>query len=141
MKNILSIACRNSVVDQDTNSLSFFEVLEGIDIVYKDGMNMNEIKVVPLSFHIVSIWVDNLVAKERKFDVLIEILDNKGASLKKFDQSCIMPKNTKRLRVISKINGFGFKDQGEYRIIVKYREIGNSFKKVSEIPLDIKITK
>jgi len=141
MKNIWSIACRNSVIDQDTNSLSLFESFEGINVSYKESINLKEIKIIPISFHIVSLWTDEKTEVESRFDLLVEIIDWQGKVIKKFAQECIIPVGKKKLRAITKINGFGFTDQGEYKIVVKYKDDSKSYKKVSELPIDINIEK
>jgi|AntAceMinimDraft_3_1070362.scaffolds.fasta_scaffold26367_1 hypothetical protein len=137
MKNVWSIACRNSVIDEDTKSLSLFESLEGINISHKKKLDLDEIKIIPISFHVVSLWVAEKTETNRKFDVLVEVLDWQKKSLKTFEQKCEIPMDKKRLRVITKIDGFGFTNEGEYKIIVKYRENNKPYKRVSEIPIDI----
>lgn len=141
MKNIWSIACHNSVIDQDTNSLSIFESLECINVSYRDKIDLKEIKIIPISFQIASLWIDKNTKTDRKFDLLVEVLDWQGKSIKQFNQECVIPTKIERLRAITKISGFGVTNQGEYTLVVKYKENKKLYKIVSEIPIDIKFSK
>lgn len=141
MKNIWSVICKNSIIDQDTNSLSLLESLDEIIISYKDPIDVNILKVAQIPFHIVSFWFDENIKKDRAFTLLIEIIDPSGKKLKDFKQDCVLPANRKRLRVVTKINGFGFTSEGIYKISVKYKENKGQYKTVSVMPVEVNFKK
>jgi len=141
MKNVWSIACKNSLVDQDTNSLSLLETLDELNIKYKDALNLKIVKTIPLSFHIVSLWFDEDLKQERKFQLLIEIIDSQNKKLKSFEQECVFPAGKKRFRVITKINGWGFRGGGVYKIKLKYKSTKKPYQLVSVIPIDLNLVR
>jgi len=140
MKNIWSIVCKNSITDQETNSFSILETLDEINVSYKDKIDLKITKMLPVSFQVVSLWFDENIKKDRKFYLTIEIIDPNNKLLKYFEQECIMPEGNKRLRVITKINGFGFTDKGLYSINLKYK-CEKTSRLVSKLPIDINLTK
>ena len=141
MRNVWAVVCKNSITDSDTNSLSLLETLDEIQITYKDKIEIKEVKILPISFHVVSLWFDENIKTDRKFDLVVEVTDPNGKLLKDFKQDCIIPNGKKRLRATTKIQGFGFTDQGKYLITTKYREDKTTYKKVAETPIDVSLIK
>jgi len=117
------------------------ESLDEINISYKDPIDVNILKVAQIPFHIVSFWFDENIKKDRAFILLIEIVDPSGKKLKDFEQNCVLPVDRKRLRVVTKINGFGFTSEGVYKINVKYKENKGQYKTASVIPVEVNFKK
>ncbi|MGE5426054.1 MAG: hypothetical protein ACM3PZ_03200 [Bacillota bacterium] len=140
MKNVWSVVCKNSIIDGETNSLSLLETLDEININYREELDRKVIKMLPISFHVVTLWFDEKANKERHFQLLVEIYDPEGKVLNSFEQECVMPKDRRRLRATSKINGFGFTDEGKYLVKVKYKE-KKEYILVAETPIDITLNK
>ena len=138
MKNIWSVICEKSIIDKDTNSISLFNSLEELNVNYSGDEKLEKIKIknVPISFEIVSLWFDEDIKKDRKFEIMLEILDPNNEITNKSTQECIMEKGKKRLRTIAKINGISLTDSGLYKIIIKYKH-GKTIKIASENPIDI----
>lgn len=140
MKNVWSVVCKNSIIDGETNSLSLLETLDEITVNYKEEIDWKAVKMLPISFHIVTLWFDENNKKDRKFVLSVDIIDPKGKVLNTFNQDCVIPKNSIRLRATSKINGFGFTDKGTYLVTVKYKQAGK-FIQVAEIPVSVHLKK
>ena len=140
MKNIWSVICERSVIDKDTNSISLFNSLEELNINYsgEEKLEKTKIKNIPISFEIASLWFDENIEKDRKFEIILEILDPDNKITNKSAQECAMEKGKKRLRTIAKLNGLGITGSGLYKIIIKYK-YGKTIKVASEIPIDIEI--
>lgn len=140
MKNVWSVVCKNSIIDNESNSLSLLETLDEITVNYKDEIDHKALKMLPISFHVVTLWFDENDKKDRKFSLSVEIVDPKGEVLNAFEQDCVIPKGRSRLRATSKINGFGFTDEGKYLITVKFKE-GKEYIQVAETPVNIHLKK
>ena len=140
MKNIWSVVCEKSIIDRDTNSITLFNSLEELDINYsgEGKIKKTKIKNIPISFEIASLWFDENIKNDRKFEIVLEILDPNNKIINKSVQECVIEKGKKRLRIIAKLNGFSIVGSGLYKIIVKYK-YGQTIKTASEIPLDVKI--
>ena len=141
MKNIWTVACNNSIIDQETNSLSMIETLDEINVPYEGEMNLKEIKVITIPFYIISLWFDENTKIDRAFELIVEVTDPKKKVIQTFKQNCVIETGKQRLRVVYKIKGFGFNDQGIYTLNIKFKEGENSYKKVNEIPININLTK
>jgi len=140
MKNIWSVVCEKSIIDRDTNSITLFNSLEELNINYsgEEKLEKTKIKNIPVPFEIASLWFDEDIEKDRKFEIRLEIFDPNNKITNKSAQECVIEKGKKRLRIIAKLNGLGITDSGLYKIIIKYK-YGQTIKVASEIPLDVKI--
>lgn len=140
MKNIWSVICEKSVIDKDTNSISLFNSLEELSINYsgEKKLKKTDVKNIPILFEIVSLWFDESIKDDRKFEIVLEVLDPNNKITNKSVQECVMEKGKKRLRTIAKLNGLGITSNGLYKIIIKYK-YGKVIKIASEIPIDIEI--
>lgn len=139
MKNIWSIICSRAVVDSNTNSLSLFDCVEEATVGFPNIEEMNKPKkAIPASFTVVSLWINEDSSKEKKFNQLIEIYDPSNKKLKDFFHDPRFEKNKKRLRTLVQINGMEITGEGQYTIIIKYKESGEKYLVAAELPLDIK---
>jgi len=141
MKNIWSIICSRAVVDSNTNTLSLFDCVDEAIVGFPSVEEMTKPKKnIPASFTIASLWVNEDSSKEKKFNQLIEIYDPNNKKIGDFSNDQVFEKNKKRLRTLLNFNGMEITDEGQYTIVVKYKEVGEKYLVVSELPLDIKFT-
>lgn len=139
MKNIWSVIFNRAVVDENTNSMSLFDCVEEITVNFSKPEEISAPqKNIPINFTIISLWSDNDVSKDRKFEYLLEIIDPQGKKINEFTNFPIIEKGKKRLRTIVQMNGMGVTSEGEYTLVVKYKKDSDKFVIASKIPLDIK---
>lgn len=139
MKNIWSVIFNRAVVDENTNSMSLFDCTEEITVNFSKPEEISAPqKNIPINFTIISLWSDNDVSKDRKFEYLLEIIDPQDKKINEFTNFPIIEKGKKRLRTIVQMNGMGVTSEGEYTIVVKYKKDSDKFVIASKIPLDIK---
>ncbi len=141
MKNVWSVMCVKSSIDRNTNSLSLFDTLEEIDVSYQGDIKMEQKKTVPISFEVISLWFDEAIKEEQKFNMLIESYDPAGQLMSSFAKDHIIETGKKRLRTVTRINGLNVTTAGIYHLRVKYRFGENIYIEVSDIPFDVKFTK
>lgn len=139
MKNIWSVIFNKAVVDENTNSISLFDCVEEITVNFSkpEDISMSQ-KNIQINFAIISLWSDNEISKDRKFEYLLEIIDPQGKKINEFLNSPVIEKGKKRLRTIVQMNGMGITSEGEYTLVIKYKEDSEKFVVASKIPLDIK---
>lgn len=120
-----SIVCTGASVDQETNNLSIFNMIEEISIfekqlqaATKDG---NKERVAPLSFELVTLWRKNVKNEGISAQEKIELLDPDDKILQKIEHPILMKSEHKRLRNRIKISGFKITAPGDYtfRIYIK----------------------
>ena len=154
MKNsirlISGILCESSAVDQGTQHLSVFKVLEQIklDLVSNDPTKTagSEGKInIPFNFEIISLWKRQSTAdlgRDVQTDVEIDLVDPNGDVLQNVNIEVRLPATSLRSRYILKVQGIGVTTSGEYS--VRFREVdkkGNHSDVLASLPFDIVVDK
>ncbi|HEY0220742.1 MAG TPA: hypothetical protein VGC58_00795, partial [Candidatus Paceibacterota bacterium] len=131
IEHLWSVLSGSSSVDQNSNSLSIFNVVEEItintvpQIAGNNPVGKNSplgIFSLPINLTITSLWQRNDDDKNRedlKVEGILEFLDPKGKILITNPVILDFKKEFKRLRAITVINGISFTTQGEYRFVLK----------------------
>lgn len=139
MRNIWSAIFNKAVVDSNSNSLSLFDAVEEVTINFSNPEDVSKPKKnIPINFSIVSLWHDKDVAGVREFDYLVEMIDPNGQKLNEFKNRPKFEAGKKRLRTIVQINGMLATVEGEYKIVIKYKDRSDNYEIASEIPLDVR---
>lgn len=153
IEHLWSILSASSSVDQQTNSLSIFNVVEEINITIPPTEKINnsnetvlsQTLSVPLNLTITSFWQRNDDEKDREdisVDARVEFIDPEGKVIHQNPIVLNFKKEFKRLRTITIINAINFTDKGQYRFSIKaFADKKGIFEEVSSIPVDIKIEK
>lgn len=142
--HIWSVICTGNSVDQATNNISLYNILEQLNIpkealkIHKEESNKE--KMININFEIVSFWKkktkdENILAEEQ-----IEIIDPQGKILgiQKFPFK--IPANNQRMRFILSMNGFKMTIPGDYIFQISARDSEkNDFVAVASLPLQIAI--
>lgn len=155
MKNkvryIGGIISNSSAVDQQSQSLSVFNVIDEITV---DMKAINPAKPlpqtstaqinVPIRFQVISLWKRNNLSdqsKELNFKLEVEMIDPLGKSLAKNIIDSKIPADKKRNRYILTINGMPVTVTGEY--LIQFREVnGNETSEpLTSFILDIVVNK
>lgn len=142
IKHIWTVICQKSSVDQSSNILSLFEILEKVDInldptspkIPEDGVFS-----IPFNYEIVSYW-RRTSSQDAKGEARIVIFSPEDIELSSFPVQINIADKLKAYRVIAKINGLKFTTSGEYRIQIQ-QKVGKDFDIVSEVPFEIEVHK
>ena len=139
MKNIWSVIFNRAVVDENTNSISLFDCVEEITVNFSKPEDVSASqKNISINFTIISLWSDNDISRDRKFEYLLEVIDPQDKKINEFINFPVIEKGKKRLRTIVQMNGMGITSEGEYTLVIKYKKDSEKFVIASKIPLDIK---
>lgn len=120
-----AIVCTGASVDQETNNLTLFNMIEEVSIFEKqlqastkDG---DKERVAPFAFELVTLWRKNVKNQEISAQEKIELVDPNNKVLQKIEHPMLMKSEHKRLRNRIKISGFKITTAGEYifRIYIK----------------------
>lgn len=148
IEHLWSVLSASSSVDQQTNSLSIFNVVEEITITSipqiaenrspKDGSPQKF--SIPLNLTITSLWQrnDDVNEGDMSVDARIRFTDPKGEMVNQNPLPLSFKKGFKRLRAITMINAITFTTPGEYRFVIE-ASTNKGFEEVCSIPLQIKI--
>jgi len=142
IKNNLSILCKYSVIDKDTNNVSIFNIIEEINVkpngILKQKIKGKEEEIIPLSFEFLTIWerTDN-INKElfSRVKTSITCPNSKDKEYIEFPFSFEIGK--KRIRLKIQTGGFPFTGYGTYLFNV-FIEENKKFNLANQIPIEIK---
>ena len=136
MKNIWTIICQSSSIDNRTNQLSAFNLLDGITFTRPEDKKGEEHFVSPINFQLISSWVSD--DKNDKADVKIKVSDPDNQVVNEFDIN-IHPIDEKlKIRNIVDFGAFKVTKPGVYNIALTIKS-EDGFKMISEIPLDVRV--
>jgi len=137
-----SIVCQKSIVDKNDNNMSLIGVLEQLSFSIPNNISFEKEFVLPVVFDVVSFWDNDLLTKG-DLDYWIEIFSPNKKKIFENKPEFEVDHNKPRTRTILTIGGFKTLPlSGVYKIVVKQKnDVTGKYKKVSEIPLNIKIEK
>ncbi len=111
------MVCRKIIVDKNSNNISIIDVLEQINISgplpEKEGM-------LPISFHIVSLWARSDYNMPIQGLGRIEFLDPAKKPIQEFTFDVDLSEKA-RMRTLGELNGFPFRGKGLHWIKVESR--------------------
>lgn len=142
IRHIWTIACRESIINQDSNNISLLNSLEQIEFTLSPlgkSSEKTEHIAVPFNYEVISYWVKE-DDKKKSIEVKVSFIDPKGKTLGNNVSEGIFPEGIQRLRTRLKVSGMTLSIPGRYLIQIEMRESSSGkFDLYSEVPIDIKI--
>ena len=133
-----AIVCMGGAVDQQTNSLSLFDILEEFQIGVKEKITSEGI-FVPRSFKFISLWCNDK-GKALSFLTKIVLQSPDGEQLMELEGELSVPENKFAHRHIVDFPGFQIKGGGRYKFLVYKKEKDESnYQLEKDVPFDVKI--
>lgn len=141
VKHIWSVLCRESVINQENNSLSLMNIFEGLQIeLRKDAPKDLEIGI-PVSYEIVT-FLRKDIKKEEDIKQRVSIIDPNGVVLQTpITVPIKMGKDKFNHRQRIKSMGFKVTKHGLYQFVVEIKQDKGDFEVVAMIPLEVTLTK
>jgi len=133
------IVCESSAVDQQTQSLSAFKIIDQINVNIKStdptvtSKSLQKI-TIPLSLQVISLWKRNKQSdqgRDIEGKIVVEIIDPRGEVLAKHPINVLLPLNKIRSRTILNIQGMPVSTTGEY--CVQMKEVNTNGKESSPL--------
>jgi hypothetical protein len=137
LKHIWTVLCQKSVIDQESNNISLYDVVEKVSVEAEVAKEMKEFSF-PLSFEIVSLWAK--VGNEKytgKYRVEAHA-PNGNLIGQPIINEVTVPADIRRVRTRLKVNGIVLSESGDYSIEIFYIE-GKIEKKVTSVPLEVEL--
>ncbi len=136
MEHIWSIICSNSVIDQETNNLSLFNVIEQITIQLNNNVEMNGAVMIPVPFEVISFFYLHKTCKESCL-ITAKVFDPQDKIIGEFENHIQISEGIDKARSRIRFNGIPFISEGIYRFRI-YTNVKKE-KLVAEIPLMVKV--
>jgi len=141
-----SILCTGSSVDQTTNNLTVFNIIEKISVAKNqlkipvEPGNNKEKKIIPIAFELITFWKKVANKEGVSAQIKITLNDPEGKMMQDKMQIIAMKPEHERLRGRMQINGIRVSKSGEYKYIIhKKEEHSKEFSLVGKVPFTIKI--
>jgi hypothetical protein len=136
-----SMLAKGSSVDQESNLLSVFEILEELKVDIK-VIKETEFLVLPIQFQLISLWEKKVKDSEvKRAEILVECYDPNGKLMNSLNHDLVIPADKKRMRLKIHINGLKLTASGNYIFKLSKQEEDGKMEKIAEIPLEVILNK
>lgn len=142
--HVWSVLTLQSSIDDETNELSMFKILEELNVTSKEKLTLSKSGVLktPLGlqvgFQLITLWKKLDPKKAVKFDARIEYVDPSGTAHQPFDHEISIPSGKTRARHRFNVSSILVNQSGEYRFVISARDKKRKvFNHVIDVPLDI----
>lgn len=145
IKNLWTLVCKSSSIDNETNNVTLFNVIEEIGFLINpvtgNALNFAEKKTIPLDIELISLWKRGSSSGNLTADVKIELLDPKNVVMQEIPYKIEFKPQHERMRTRIRISSINVTSQGEYNFSILLKEQGGkSFVEVARAPIVIKIS-
>lgn len=144
IKNNLSVLCKSSIIDRDSNNVSIFNIIEEITIksegIFKQKIKEKEKEeeIIPFPFEFFSVWERNDdITKELSSKVKTSILCPNGEEKDYVELPFSFELGKRKIRLIIKTGGLPFTGYGTY-IFKVFIEENKKFSLADQISIEIK---
>lgn len=141
IKNILTLLCRSSSVDRDTNLVSILEILEEITITSNikiENQDSGKGNILAIPFEIFTVWERSSdVNEELTSKIKITVVNPKGVEKEGVNTPLKFELTKKKMRLRVKVPVFEFFGYGTYLFKI-YLEQDSKFVQVQETSFDVK---
>lgn len=143
LEHIWSVICNNSSVDQQSNSVSLFNVLEQVAIenkAFDEISNTTDKKGVLIlhKFEIVTLWKIKPNQKSLKFEQKLELIDPNKDILDTFTIPLEFEAGKSRLRFKTELPGLKVTVPGDYVFRVSLQStLKKEWIEVTELPIEV----
>ena len=141
IKHIWTILCSNSSIDQNTNNVSLFNVIEQVELqtIDKKKIDKKMEKGIPLNSELISLW-NRKSSSKKDYQEKVEFIDPTGKVLNTIETPLKIPDNIQSFRMTFKIMGLKVTTAGEYCFKISAREDKkDDFVEVASLPLRVVI--
>lgn len=150
IKPLWSILCQDLSIDQNTNNVSLFNIVEEVKFELKmdevdklknnPTFDLTKPMILPFKSNLIILWRNSVTNQTAKFPVKILLKDPKGKTIQEINNNYEFKDGKERLRSVIALNGIPLTEPGEYTYsIMTKRDDIEDFKEVGSIPVKINI--
>ena len=140
VEHIWSVFCRRAVVDEQTNNVSLFEIIEQISGEIPASLTPDQRPAVAIDAQLISFWIRDTEEVPEKGKARISYIGPSGDALIPPREYDIDLTAKSRVRSIGTISGLPTPESGYYRIKVELSKDDTEWTEVASIPLDVRLT-
>ena len=137
IRNVWAILCRSTSIDQGTNALSLFELIEDLECI----TNALELPtILPLQMSVVSGWIRADPSEPTKGQVRVRIFAPDGSDCIPLLPQLVDLTKHERGRLVAKIGGMRYKGEGTYECGVEIEATRGGWTEVARVPFNLRVT-
>jgi len=138
----MTTVCSSSAVDNETNLLSIFNILEEVNInlnsINNQPIDLAQKKAINFPFEIISVWGRLNEVNDINAEIKIILHDPDGIVMQELPYKLEIKSAHQRMRIRIKANGLTITKQGNYYFSIFIKE-KDSFEEVAKVPLVVKM--
>jgi hypothetical protein len=137
IEHVWTVICSSAIIDQETNNVSIFNILEQVEIPQESIVN----QAMGIGVELLSLWVRADLSKPATGKSRADLVTPSG-ELINLAESVIDLSKFERLRSRALFQGLPYKGEGVYRFLVGYKgEDEQDWNPVASIPLKVMLIK
>lgn len=148
IKNIWVVVCRESIINQDDNSISLLGSFDDLNVnidprfPLEEALKQNKDFFVAFPFEVVCLWERKGESKDENPLIMeMALKDPDGKELRKNTNELVFPPIKRRLRTRTKIDGVPFTKVGVYSITVNLKQGSTPLKLIHEAEFNVNLTR
>ncbi|HMD89375.1 MAG TPA: hypothetical protein VKF38_09455 [Anaerolineaceae bacterium] len=135
IEHVWTVICSNAIIDQDTNNISIFNILEQVSIPAEAANS----QAIAINVELLTLWIRSDLSKPASGMSRVNLIAPQGEVIQS-DDSQLDLSQFERLRSRSLYQGLPYKGEGVYQFVVEYRPAEDAnWQKVASIPLKVKL--
>ena len=148
-KLIWAVLCQESSIDNSTNNIRLFKVLEELNTdinmeeldKLKNDPNFDHAKpiFIPFNSQLVMLWKNESDDESKELPMKIFLKDPDGTVMQEINNVFKFQKGKDRLRLVLNINGFALTKSGYYTYSIMSKQHNTDFEEVFSIPIKVNI--
>lgn len=138
-RNVWSVLCKESIINQDDNNISLQGVIEEISIQIQNSMPKRI--VLPIEYEMVSLWIVDQ-KYDGKFEFKVVLLDPKSQKIGESHQVVQNKHISPNLRTRFKVNGLPLTTAGLYEFVISAKtNESKDYEEFGRVPLRVHLLK
>lgn len=133
IEHLWSVLCSKSIVDNDTNNISLFELIEDLTIENFSGARLTQVE-----YEITSCWFRESLEKEEDNEYRINLITPSGKDKGGPEIKLHFKKGINRIRSRSLFHAFPVEEMGIHRFKISLKDQKGKYKEVASIPITLK---
>ena len=140
---VWGLFCGSASIDQESNNISLFNIIDQINISKKNFPKQNESKIIPSNYEIVVLLrrLLNLDIDNEKFniDIKLKLIDPNNKILREIVAPLEFERDKRNMRFRFKMDSFVVTIPGDYFYKIEIKQLEDKdFKTSYEIPFEVR---
>ncbi|MDR3574157.1 MAG: hypothetical protein P4L50_09855 [Anaerolineaceae bacterium] len=133
IEHIWTVICSNAIIDQDTNNISIFNILEQVNIPEDAVKN----QAIGINVELLTLWIRSDLSKPARGISQVNLVAPDGEVIQS-SESQLDLSQFERLRSRSLYQGLAYRGEGVYHFAVEYKADEQAdWQQVASIPLKV----